>query len=648
MSNNIFLLAPHNNNNLAAGTYYSAVGTASGLVNTTEAQIQTTWRDAGTFSNMACYVEMNVGSSTTVATFRIGASSGNQTVSFVAGASGVQTDTTHTDVVSAGNQLDYQSIIGTGGGSYIYAFGIQFSATTSSNIINKLGCNGALTDTSVSTSYYNPLSGTLSKSTTEANAQFKSKTAATLQNLYVYVSNNTATVATVDSRIGGSNGNLTVSITSGTIGALEDTSHTDSISSGNLINTAINATLITTLSITNISVDFLTTTSSTHYFCGISTGETIATSLNTCNWIGGDPVISTTETSRNIPLPGLPFTASNLESYIITNTITANTTLFFRINTSNGNQNVLYGSGITGYMEDTSNSDVINSSAKVNYRWSSGATGTSIIFGTVGVLANYSLSPAIGSASGLSTVLGIGAPKFFAFGFTSGAGIATATISANFNGVGSASGTCSVTSIGSTSGYVASSTGTATVLAIGLSNFLSVGSASGSSTVVSLSGSIGLAMGTSSVASVSASKSIGVGSATGASSATAFDQSFGIIIGSSTVSGIGESMNISIGSSVGSTIASGIGASSFSSVGLSSGISIITAFGDGFYYSSGYSMGSAMVNAYLLQSSYGIGIATGNSNVSGNGNIVPITPQLSPIEDHLNILLPPIEYPNFA
>lgn len=388
----IFLLSGQNTTAItSANTRYMALGSTSALIIATEANLQTTWRTGGTFSNLYCNVTTNTAASDSTLNYRIGAGNGNQTIVITGSTTGEFSDVTHTDSVSAGNQVNYQIIEGSTGSLVASNTGIQFAPTTTTNTVNKLGCNGSLVDTSALATYYNPLAGVLSLNTTEANAQFTNKLAATLQNLYVYISANTASVATLTSRIGGGAGNLTVSIGSGVTGILEDTTHTDSITSGNLVNTAFNSTVTTTVTITNIAVDYLTTTNKTHYIAGIGTGISLTPSLTRYHAIAGNFVSTANSEITAQSKTGIAFTASNLEAFAITNTLTANATVKFRKATANGNQILTYGSGVAGYLEDTTHTDSVTASNEIDYQIISGGTGTSIVFGNVGILADYTV-----------------------------------------------------------------------------------------------------------------------------------------------------------------------------------------------------------------------------------------------------------------
>ena len=371
---------------------FIAIGCAGGMLNAAdELQIQTTWRTAGVFSNGSISISANSLSASAVLDYRKATINGNTHIVIASGATGTFTDITHTESVSAGDQVNFRFLSGLEGTgtSDFETCSIQFTPTTTTNTVNRLGCNGTFTDTSVNTSYFNPLTGDLNASTTEANTQFKNKTAATLQNLYGYVSNNTVSVATIDTRIGGVNGNLTLSISSGATGVFEDTTHTDSVSPGDLLNTAFNSTLTTSITVNNIALEYLTTSYKTQYFCGQGANVVFPAGITRSLPLAGSIFNTGLPEALAQATPGLTFTASNLESFVVSNGLTATTTTTFRVASANGNQSISYTSGATGYVEDSTHTDSVSSVQAVNYRSVIGGTGTNIVFGTVGILASY-------------------------------------------------------------------------------------------------------------------------------------------------------------------------------------------------------------------------------------------------------------------
>jgi hypothetical protein len=376
-------------------------GSAFIVFQLTEARTQVTWRQAGTFSGLFTTIQAtnNIPNPSTLKS-RIGGVNGNQTVTIPSSTTGDFTDSTNSDSISVGNQLNYRLAAGGGGGLLNIAIATQnFAPTTTSNTPNRLVCDSlGVSDNATLTTYYFSPMGQLSvggSSTTEANAQFKSKITATLTNLYVYITSNTVAIATLTSRIGGSNGNLSISIGSGVTGILEDTSNSDSISSGNLFNTALNVTATAGLTIPTIAMDLTSTDGTTHYM-NASAGGSSTTSTAANFYVGfvGGLGLQGTETRVQHKVQ-VAFTASNMEMYMITNGNTASATFRFRKSAGNLNQNVVYAAGTTGYAEDTTNSDSLSVSDPVNYLVPQSTTAGMVI-GTIGMKAAYPVVAATG------------------------------------------------------------------------------------------------------------------------------------------------------------------------------------------------------------------------------------------------------------
>lgn len=87
-----------------------------------------------------------------------------------------------------------------------------------------------------------------------------------------------------------------------------------------------------------------------------------------------------TETNRYNTLRAAG-TFSNLYVRVSSNAAATNTTVRFRINVANGNQNLTIGAGATGEFEDTSNTDAVVAADEVAIQYVTGTTGA--IFPTV-------------------------------------------------------------------------------------------------------------------------------------------------------------------------------------------------------------------------------------------------------------------------
>jgi hypothetical protein len=176
----------------------------------------------------------------------------------------------------------------------------------------------------------------------------------------------------------------------------EDTSNTDSVVSGDLVNyqTVTAAGGGGSLTYGNIGCELVTTGNTFHLVIATSNGQSVNANLTRYIAPGGGFAVPDATEANVKALALTPFTASNLECFVISNTVTATSTLRFRKNEASGNQVVSIGSSATGYFEDTTNSDVILATDYINYQLVTGATGTALRLNVIGVLGTVAGHPA--------------------------------------------------------------------------------------------------------------------------------------------------------------------------------------------------------------------------------------------------------------
>src|SRR3989344_6927696 len=93
-------------------TRFSICANASTAADATEARTQITYRTAGTLSNLWVYVNTNnLNGSTTIITRKNG-ENGAQSVSFASSTTGTAEDTTNSDTIAAGDEVNYQYVTG--------------------------------------------------------------------------------------------------------------------------------------------------------------------------------------------------------------------------------------------------------------------------------------------------------------------------------------------------------------------------------------------------------------------------------------------------------------------------------------------------------------------------------------------------------
>lgn len=394
MSKSLLLSNP----NISPGTVdsYSSIGeftfTNTSGQDATESNAQITIRAAGTFSNVGVVVTANSDVSNRTVTLRKNTADGNQSFSITAAGTGLFQDSTNSDSVSAGDLV----CIKIAGQTSITVRAVFVVFAPSSNTIALLVTFRLTYSTASTTSYFSYSSNVGAPTTTEADAKIKIKNAGTLRYFYTNVLTNTSTNAiTMGNRINGANGNLTLSITASGTGVFEDTSNSDTVSSGDDINGYITSgagTVNPSFNCTSITYE---STNKKYPFYGFAgnygTGSGQNANLTRYVAFTRGATFNTTETGTSQVQPIFNQTASLLGVKVITNGVTATSTLKFRVNGANGNQSISIGSGTTGYLEDTTNVDSLVGTENINYQVVTGATGTNIRFAYFHVLFTNAL-----------------------------------------------------------------------------------------------------------------------------------------------------------------------------------------------------------------------------------------------------------------
>jgi hypothetical protein len=238
----------------APGTVFSTASTTqyftinSNASTATEANVKTRQRKAGTLRNLAIYVASNARTTTTTIKSRKNGADGNLVLTINAGATGWIEDTTHSDTIAADDDIDFSITTGTGTENLIFtSLSAEFESTTADAQIGNGSSTGiAYNDATV---YDAALCGILTDSVgsaSEANVQIKARGAYTFSNLGCFVTqNDIAAQSTVKFRKNTAAGNMSVPITSSTTGLFQDTSATDTVTTGDVINYQINPTSVT-------------------------------------------------------------------------------------------------------------------------------------------------------------------------------------------------------------------------------------------------------------------------------------------------------------------------------------------------------------------------------------------------------------------
>ena len=208
------------------------IGAASALA-TTETTIQYTLRRATTFTNLRVRIATNnINTGTSVWSFRIDVADGAQTLSINAAATGAFEDTTNSDAVSAGSEVNTQ-VITSGASGNLGPKLVQLAhISTGREVMTASNSPGA-----TSTDQYYGAEADQADDVTESNAQIAARAAFTASNLFVNVTvHGASSGADIFLRQNGGNSALTVNVPASTTGLFENTADSVSIAVADTYN----------------------------------------------------------------------------------------------------------------------------------------------------------------------------------------------------------------------------------------------------------------------------------------------------------------------------------------------------------------------------------------------------------------------------
>jgi ribosomal protein L34 len=248
---------------------------------------------------------------------------------------------------------------------------------------------------------------------TESQNAITWRTAATISNFYARVTVNDRGASTFRVRVNTANGNSVLSVGASGTGEFEDTSNSDSISAGD----SVDHSLVTGAGGTTFTHTVVAFSLSSDVWIGgtPSGGGTQVAGANTINYYGvsGDGGNDTTE-ARSQAKFAHAGTLTNLFINVNTNGRSTTTNFRSRKNTANGNLLIAIGSGVTGVLEDTSNTDSIASTDLVNLSITNGTGSGTIAIHTLKVEYASSAGYTAVAHRGGGSVLGTGSTVYMA------------------------------------------------------------------------------------------------------------------------------------------------------------------------------------------------------------------------------------------
>lgn len=377
---------------------YIPIGSGFGAPNTTESNIERTWRNAGTLKKLLVLVTSNsILVLDTVYTTRKNQANTSQTVSVPAGSTGTFEDTTNNVTVAATDELDYLADTPVTASGTITATSISNIYTADSNTYTNFQTSHYTSDTSVSytdnTTRYALIGGFITNESTESNVNTTFKSAGTLKNGFVYITqNNISSASTIRTRKNNTtNGNISISVTGNTTGIFEDSSNTDTVASDDEWNWQIVCPSVTqtkTIEIRHLQIGFETTNSQFPLFSGTSAPKTQAFNA-TYYYALGSANESNTESHRAVK-SRVSFTAKNMVAAVTANTIATSETTFNFRKTNNSVITISVSAGATGIFENTSDTSSVDTTDTINFSVITPNTSGSISFRQISVMADAS------------------------------------------------------------------------------------------------------------------------------------------------------------------------------------------------------------------------------------------------------------------
>lgn len=237
---------------------------------------------------------------------------------------------------------------------------------------------------------------------TEANVKVKLYDSYIAADFIINITANTASaIATIRIRKNGANGNGVISVGTGVTGILEDTSNSDSFVNGDDINYAFTAPGASSGSVTftSIGITLAHNTTDTTVLVTLADAETAAAGATTYHAIGGRGLGNPTEANTQYIMRDTT-TLKQLRCYISANTSTNSTTLTLRKNGADTSVTITIGAGVTGALEDTTNTASIAVGDKVNYKFVGPSSGNTHAFELIQITSLSSKRQYISSHGG--------------------------------------------------------------------------------------------------------------------------------------------------------------------------------------------------------------------------------------------------------
>lgn len=384
MAKSLFIASGSQSAINAGVTSYSTIQ-GSNSQNSTESTRQLAIRPAGTFSNLRAYILYNTLSASSTIRFRKNTANGNQSITVGSGATGYFTDVSAgTDTVAAGDVINYQVVAGGTGTSMTFSQLSTVFTPTSSAITSTMYACIDLSDIAVaSATYYVALQGysTVSPSI-ESSTQCYVRITGSLKYLQARVSSNARTTTTTfRSRINTADGAQSFTVGSGATGLFQDTTNSDAVESGDLINMSwTTGTGTEALTATAVAMSLETSTKESMYCAWQPNG--VSTSPGTTYKMPIHSKLTANSATTYVAKADFDGSFHKIGYLIMENTHTTASTGKIAINgTESTELAATITAGTTGWFNDLTGTEVMSSGDTINFLLIIGTGGDAAIRG---------------------------------------------------------------------------------------------------------------------------------------------------------------------------------------------------------------------------------------------------------------------------
>lgn len=373
-----------------ASIYFGLVGRAglsTGAGSTTEAYTQFKVRGAGTLRNFHVFLTFNSRPEATVFKIRKNGADTGVSISAGAGLTGTFSDLVNSVSVADGDLISAVGTLGAGAGSITLSAATAELTTTAqgfTHVGQGIAALGVDYTTTGGTTFLGL--GSLGTTGAEARQQVRVAEAATFSNLQIYVATNSrAQPVTVRFRKNGANGNQVITIGAGQTGLFEDTTNSDTVVAGDLINFSITHGVGTeAFNFRSVTAKRVGVANST-LLAATLPGSTLAAGATTYFVVAGyNNGGGATEARHQTPVP-FPGTLSKAAIGITVNASTTDVTYVLRKNGVDTAIVVTVPAGQTGQFTDLTHTVAVARGDLINWK-ASGATTGALTMGGFAVL----------------------------------------------------------------------------------------------------------------------------------------------------------------------------------------------------------------------------------------------------------------------